>query len=72
MVLGDQIAREYLDRGSHIATVRGPGRTALHDLADTVGDRLEIEHIDITAPEQVQALHDRLAAGRPPRDTVDR
>jgi NAD(P)-dependent dehydrogenase (short-subunit alcohol dehydrogenase family) len=30
----------------------------------TVGGRLEIEHVDINAPEQVQALRDRLGARR--------
>ncbi|HEX4360348.1 MAG TPA: SDR family NAD(P)-dependent oxidoreductase [Pseudonocardia sp.] len=61
--LGYAIAQEYLDRGSQVvATVRGPGRTALHDLQDTAGGRLEIEHVDITAPEQIQALRDRLGS----------
>jgi NAD(P)-dependent dehydrogenase (short-subunit alcohol dehydrogenase family) len=61
--LGHAIAAEYIDRGSHVvATVRGAGRTALHDLHDTTDGRLEIEHVDINAPEQVQALRDRLAA----------
>lgn len=63
--LGYAIAREYIDRGSHVmATVRGPVRTALHELQDAVGGRLEIEHVDINAPEQVQALRDRLGARR--------
>jgi NAD(P)-dependent dehydrogenase (short-subunit alcohol dehydrogenase family) len=61
--LGYAIAAEYLDRGSRVvATVRGTGRTALHELQDTVGGRLEIEHVDINAPEQVAALRDRLGA----------
>jgi NAD(P)-dependent dehydrogenase (short-subunit alcohol dehydrogenase family) len=61
--LGHAIAAEYLDRGSRVvATVRGSGRTALHDLQDTAEGRLEIEHVDINAPEQVQALRDRLGA----------
>lgn len=61
--LGHAIAAEYVDRGSRVvATVRGTGRTALHELRDTAGGRLEIEHVDINAPEQVQALRDRLAA----------
>jgi NAD(P)-dependent dehydrogenase (short-subunit alcohol dehydrogenase family) len=47
-----------------VATVRSPGRTALHELADTAEGRLEIEHVDITAPEQVQALRDRLGGRR--------
>jgi NAD(P)-dependent dehydrogenase (short-subunit alcohol dehydrogenase family) len=61
--LGHAIAAEYVDRGSRVvATVRGTGRTVLHELRDTAGGRLEIEHVDINAPEQVQALRDRLAA----------
>jgi NAD(P)-dependent dehydrogenase (short-subunit alcohol dehydrogenase family) len=63
--LGYAIAEEYIDRGSQVAaTVRGTGRTALHELQDTVGGRLEIEHVDIDAPEQVRALRDRLSARR--------
>ncbi len=34
----------------------------LHELQDTAGGRLEIERVDINAPEQVQALRDRLGA----------
>jgi NAD(P)-dependent dehydrogenase (short-subunit alcohol dehydrogenase family) len=56
--LGAAIAAEYLDRGAHVvATVRGSGRTPLHELAN---ERLEIETVDINEPEQVRALHDRL------------
>jgi NAD(P)-dependent dehydrogenase (short-subunit alcohol dehydrogenase family) len=63
--LGHAIAAEYLDRGAHVvATVRGAGRTALHDLHDTADGRLEIEHVDINVPEQVQSLRDRLDARR--------
>jgi NAD(P)-dependent dehydrogenase (short-subunit alcohol dehydrogenase family) len=61
--LGYAIAAEYIDRGSQVvATVRGPDRTALHDLQGATGDRLEIEHVDINAPGQVEALRDRLAS----------
>jgi NAD(P)-dependent dehydrogenase (short-subunit alcohol dehydrogenase family) len=61
--LGHAIAAEYLARGSRVvATVRGTGRTALHDLHGTADGRLEIEHVDINESEQVQALRDRLAA----------
>jgi NAD(P)-dependent dehydrogenase (short-subunit alcohol dehydrogenase family) len=61
--LGHAIAAEYIDRGSRVlATVRGSGRTALHELHDTADGRLEIEHVDINAPGQVQALRDRLSA----------
>lgn len=59
--LGYAIAAEYLDRGSRVvATVRGRGRTALDDLRQTAGGRLEIEHVDITIPEQINALRERL------------
>jgi NAD(P)-dependent dehydrogenase (short-subunit alcohol dehydrogenase family) len=63
--LGHAIAAEYVDRGSLVvATVRGSSRTALHELQDTVGGRLEIERVDINAPEQVQALRERLGSRR--------
>ena len=59
--LGHAIAAEYVGRGAHVvATVRGERRTALHDLLDTSDGQLEIEHVDITAPDQVDALRDRL------------
>jgi NAD(P)-dependent dehydrogenase (short-subunit alcohol dehydrogenase family) len=61
--LGHAIAEEYVSRGAHVvATVRGPGRTALNDLQDRAGDRLEIEHVDITEHDQVQGLRDRLGS----------
>ena len=61
--LGLAIAKEYVDHGSQVVgTVRGQARTALHDLQETVGGLLEIEHVDITIPEQVQALRQRLAS----------
>jgi NAD(P)-dependent dehydrogenase (short-subunit alcohol dehydrogenase family) len=60
--LGYAIAAEYIDRGSEVvATVRGAKHTALHDLQDTAGGKLEIEHVDINEPEQVDALRARLA-----------
>jgi NAD(P)-dependent dehydrogenase (short-subunit alcohol dehydrogenase family) len=63
--LGLAIAAEYVERGSRVvATVRGHERTALHDLQDEVGDRLEIEHVDIDAPDKLEALRARLAPRR--------
>ncbi len=61
--LGAAMAAELLRRGGHVTgTVRpGGARTALHDLADAYGARVEIETLDITEPEQIAALHDRLA-----------
>jgi len=61
--LGLAIAGEYIGRGSRVvASVRGASRTALHDLRDAADGRLEIEHIDITIPEEIVALRDRLAS----------
>jgi NAD(P)-dependent dehydrogenase (short-subunit alcohol dehydrogenase family) len=56
------LAAEYRARGWQVAaTVRGAGRAGLHDLARSSGDRLVVETVDITVPEQVTALHERLA-----------
>jgi NAD(P)-dependent dehydrogenase (short-subunit alcohol dehydrogenase family) len=61
--LGYAIAGEYIDRGSQVvATARGPARTAVHELQETAGGRLDVEHVDINAPEQIQALRDRLGS----------
>jgi NAD(P)-dependent dehydrogenase (short-subunit alcohol dehydrogenase family) len=63
--LGLALAQEWLGRGRQVvATVRGPRRTGLHDLADALGDGggLEIETVDVTAPEQIAALRERLAS----------
>ena len=64
--LGLGLAREHLRRGWRvIATVRDPaGRTPLHDLKAEAGDALEVEGVDINAPDQVTALRRRLD-GRP-------
>jgi NAD(P)-dependent dehydrogenase (short-subunit alcohol dehydrogenase family) len=60
--LGYALAAEYLDRGGQVtATVRGAGRTRLHELAESSARRLVVETVDITVPEQVAALHERLA-----------
>jgi NAD(P)-dependent dehydrogenase (short-subunit alcohol dehydrogenase family) len=60
--LGYALAEEYLGRGAHVvATVRGPKRTALHELQETATGRLEIEHVDVNAPDQVRELGRRLA-----------
>src|ERR1035441_1765225 len=60
--LGYALAAEYLARGWQVtATVRGAGRTGLHDLARSSAGRLVVETVDITVPEQVAALHERLA-----------
>jgi NAD(P)-dependent dehydrogenase (short-subunit alcohol dehydrogenase family) len=57
------MADEFLKRGwDVVGTVRGRGRTFLHDLADQHPGRVEIELLDITEPNQIAALHDRLAS----------
>ncbi|WP_055547215.1 SDR family NAD(P)-dependent oxidoreductase [Streptomyces sp. NBRC 110028] len=61
--LGLAMAAEYLTRGWNVtATVRGDGRTELHDLADSADGRLTVEKVDITVPEQVAALRARVAS----------
>ncbi|WP_319517407.1 SDR family NAD(P)-dependent oxidoreductase [uncultured Martelella sp.] len=60
--LGYAMATEFLKRGWRvIATVRGPERTLLHDLADVHPDHIGIEQLDITEPDQVAALRERVS-----------
>ena len=60
--LGYALAAEYLTRGWQVtATVRGAQHTDLHDLAGKSDGRLVVETVDITVPEEVTALHGRLA-----------
>ena len=60
--LGYALAAEYLARGWQVtATVRSARRTELHDLAKPSDGRLVVETVDITVPEEVAALHGRLA-----------
>ena len=60
--LGLAMAVEFLKNGWHVVgTVRGRSRTKLHELAEGHAGRLEIEHVDITQPDQIATLHDRLS-----------
>ncbi|MGW7622371.1 SDR family NAD(P)-dependent oxidoreductase [Streptomyces antimycoticus] len=60
--LGLALATEYARRGwDVIGTVRGDRRTGLHDLAEASGGRVTVESLDMTAPEQIAALRERLA-----------
>jgi NAD(P)-dependent dehydrogenase (short-subunit alcohol dehydrogenase family) len=60
--LGYAMVEEFLKRGWNVVgTVRGDARTKLHDLADSAAGRVEIETVDINAPDQVAALRARLA-----------
>lgn len=60
--LGLAVVAEFLRRDWQvIATVRGERRTSLHELADSVDGRLHVEVLDMTSPDQLAALRDRLA-----------
>ena len=60
--LGHAMAAEFLRKGwSVVGTVRGGGRTKLHDLADAFAGRVGIEALDICEPDQLAALRDRLS-----------
>jgi len=59
--LGHAMAAEFLKHGWHVVgTVRGSGRTKLHDLAEAHAGRVEIEQLDICAPDQIATLRQRL------------
>lgn len=60
--LGLAMAAEFLKKGWNVVgTVKGDVRTLLHDLADQHPGRVEIEPLDVTEPEQIEALHARLS-----------
>ena len=61
--LGLALAEEYLKRGWEVvATERVGDPSRLHDL--THDGRLEVEHVDINHPDQVDALRMRLATSQ--------
>jgi len=63
--LGLAMAGEFVKKGWYVVgTVQGDARTELHDLSDHHPDRVEIQSLDITAPDQIAALRDRLAGRR--------
>jgi len=60
--LGLAMAADFLNRGWNVVgTIQDGARTELHDLADEHPGRIEIESLDITEPEQITALHERLS-----------
>ncbi len=60
--LGHAMAAEFLKKGWNVVgTVRGNDRTLLHDLADQYPARVEIETLDITRPDEIAALSERLS-----------
>lgn len=59
--LGHAMAAEFVNQGWHVVgTVREGGQTALHDLADAHSDQVAIEQLDITDPDQIARLRERL------------
>lgn len=60
--LGRAMAAEFLTKGWDVTgTVRDPTvRTGLHDLADEHAGRVAIEVLDITEPDRIAALRERL------------
>lgn len=63
--LGLGMAAEFVRKGWNVvATARGRARTGLHDLVPQSQGRLEVETLDITSPDEIAALHDRLSARR--------
>ena len=60
--LGLALAQEWVRTGWQVtATVRGTGRTGLHEFADQHPGTIEIETLDVTEPAQIAALDVRLA-----------
>jgi NAD(P)-dependent dehydrogenase (short-subunit alcohol dehydrogenase family) len=63
--LGYAMAEEYLKQGWHVVgTVRGEGRSKLHDLTASFQNQLEIETVDVTVEDQIAALRARLSGRR--------
>jgi NAD(P)-dependent dehydrogenase (short-subunit alcohol dehydrogenase family) len=59
--LGLALAAELAGRGGDvIGTVRGTGRTGLHDLADRSDGRVRVETLEMTDADQLAALGARL------------
>ncbi|WP_428492617.1 SDR family NAD(P)-dependent oxidoreductase [Rhodopila sp.] len=60
--LGQAMAAEFVKKSWHVVgTVREDGWTGLHDLAQGHPDQVTIEQIDITEPDKIAALRDRLS-----------
>ncbi|MEN2977477.1 MULTISPECIES: SDR family oxidoreductase [Tistrella] len=59
--LGRAMAEAFVKKGSHVVgTVRGSSRTELHDVADAHPTQVTIERLDITEPDQIADLRERL------------
>lgn len=63
--LGQAMAAECMKRGWNVlGTVREHTGTELHELAQEHAAHVEIEHLDVTVPEQIAALRGRLSGRR--------
>lgn len=59
--LGEAIVESYVSRGaSVVGTVRAGGPTLLHEFAESAGGAVEIEHVDIAIPGDLESLRLRL------------
>ncbi len=59
--LGLALVEEYVGRGAQVvATERSDGPSGLRTLSEQHGDAVEVERLDVTRPDQVAALRDRL------------
>jgi NAD(P)-dependent dehydrogenase (short-subunit alcohol dehydrogenase family) len=62
--IGAAMAGEFLKKGWRVVgTVRQSGGTELHDLASAHADQVTIERLDITQPDQIAGLRNRLLGG---------
>ena len=60
--LGHAMASEFVKKGWNVVgTVLEADRTLLHELAEEFPEQVEIEPLDICEPDQIAALHERLA-----------
>ena len=59
--LGLAMAAEFLNHGWNVVGTVRRDKTGLHDLAVKSEGRVEIEYVDVTKPDQIAALHDRLS-----------
>lgn len=62
--LGLAMAAEFLKKGWNVVGTVRSDNTRFHDLAAANEGRVEIEHVDVTMPDQIAALRDRLAGRR--------
>lgn len=59
--LGLALVEEYVGRGAHVvATERTDGPSGLRTLAERHREAVEVERLDVTRPDQVAALRERL------------